>query len=551
MGVQVSPSVFFFFFFSIMGALTAKPYAFTSRVWEVERLESLDFFDVFGSSTFLELRGFEILSILPKINYSINGEWLTDRGRFFIDGLFYQRITKPMVRKLAVFIFCSWSFVFLIFFFFKKLLNFYYKKSFDVEFRFSKSYVFFSDFLVGEDEDLSRLVTLEIIKGLFGNSTSLLSNNCLNVLENIDVFSNFSNKQLIDSDVVILVGFDVRTDVSLLYSNLRSLVISKGLKLVVFGNIVSQLDCKFFFGGLTFLDFFRFLVGQHQLSKLLTSGTRLLFLLGYAAFSNYQDIDRFWRLLDQLRFGFWQNIYVIPFYSVNGLAYLNASLCGFFSGVKDLFVFSDFNKKFGLCEFSYILEFYAISFYTKFLIDFFFLYKIDLTFLFLINNNSVIVQSSFYDFVVYIGHHGDLGGLNSHLVLPFNLLYERNNIYITVFNVLQKSNFATYISGQSVGKDILLFFPFIFRYFFDMDYAVNNFFCQQLYIDYLYSGFRFIGSFQLVIYYLEFRSKITSDFVFLSLLYDSFKVDSISKASKVLVLASLMRFENSMGLKVY
>ncbi len=534
-----------------MGALTAKPYAFTSRVWEVERLESLDFFDVFGSSTFLELRGFEILSILPKINYSINGEWLTDRGRFFIDGLFYQRITKPMVRKLTAFIFCSWSFVFFIFFFFKKLLNFYYKKSFDVEFRFSKSYVFFSDFLVGEDEDLSRLVTLEIIKGLFGNSTSLLSNNCLNVLENIDVFSNFSNKQLVDSDVVILLGFDVRTDVSLLYSNLRSLVISKGLKLVVFGNIVSQLDCKFFFGGLTFLDFFRFLVGQHQLSKLLTSGTRLLFLLGYAAFSNYQDIDRFWRLLDQLRFGFWQNIYVIPFYSVNGLAYLNASLCGFFSGVKDLFVFSDFNKKFGLCEFSYILEFHAISFYTKFLIDFFFLYKIDLTFLFLINNNSVIVQSSFYDFVVYIGHHGDLGGLNSHLVLPFNLLYERNNIYITVFNVLQKSNFATYISGQSVGKDILLFFPFIFRYFFDMDYAVNNFFCQQLYIDYLYSGFRFIGSFQLVIYYLEFRSKITSDFVFLSLLYDSFKVDSISKASKVLVLASLMRFENSMGLKVY
>ncbi len=69
-----------------MGALTSKPYAFVARSWEVERVDCIDFFDVFGSSLFVELRGFDVVRVLPKINYLVNGEWLSDRARSFFDG---------------------------------------------------------------------------------------------------------------------------------------------------------------------------------------------------------------------------------------------------------------------------------------------------------------------------------------------------------------------------------------------------------------------------------------------------------------------------------
>jgi NADH dehydrogenase/NADH:ubiquinone oxidoreductase subunit G len=145
-----------------MGALTSKPYAFVARSWEVERVDCIDFFDVFGSSLFVELRGFDVVRVLPKINYLVNGEWLSDRARSFFDGLKYQRLLRPLIKIGLSFSYCSWFFVHKLFFFFKKLLNFFFNSG-------SLSIIFFSDFLAGEDEDLFRLVSFDFILKFFGN----------------------------------------------------------------------------------------------------------------------------------------------------------------------------------------------------------------------------------------------------------------------------------------------------------------------------------------------------------------------------------------------
>ncbi|XP_063286148.1 NADH-ubiquinone oxidoreductase 75 kDa subunit, mitochondrial [Pelobates fuscus] len=81
-----------------VGALTSKPYAFTARPWETRKTESIDVLDALGSNIVVSTRGGEVMRILPKINEDINEEWISDKTRFSYDGLKRQRLTQPMVR---------------------------------------------------------------------------------------------------------------------------------------------------------------------------------------------------------------------------------------------------------------------------------------------------------------------------------------------------------------------------------------------------------------------------------------------------------------------
>ena len=55
-----------------VGALTSKPYAFTGRPWELSSVESIDIYDSLLSSIRIDLKGSEIMRILPKQNKNIN-----------------------------------------------------------------------------------------------------------------------------------------------------------------------------------------------------------------------------------------------------------------------------------------------------------------------------------------------------------------------------------------------------------------------------------------------------------------------------------------------
>jgi len=57
-----------------VGALTSKPYAFTSRPWEIRNTNSIDVSDAVGSNTRIDFRGTEILRVLPRFNEDINEE---------------------------------------------------------------------------------------------------------------------------------------------------------------------------------------------------------------------------------------------------------------------------------------------------------------------------------------------------------------------------------------------------------------------------------------------------------------------------------------------
>ncbi|XP_071803111.1 NADH-ubiquinone oxidoreductase 75 kDa subunit, mitochondrial-like [Asterias amurensis] len=82
-----------------VGALTSKPYAFTARPWETRKTESIDVLDAVGSNIVVSTRSGEVMRILPRLNESINEEWISDKTRFAYDGLKRQRLTVPMVKN--------------------------------------------------------------------------------------------------------------------------------------------------------------------------------------------------------------------------------------------------------------------------------------------------------------------------------------------------------------------------------------------------------------------------------------------------------------------
>jgi NADH-ubiquinone oxidoreductase-G iron-sulfur binding region/2Fe-2S iron-sulfur cluster binding domain len=81
-----------------VGALTIKAYAFKARPWELRSFVSIDIFDAFGSNIRVDVRGLEIMRVLPYCNYNINEEFITDKARLFFDGLAMNRLYSPVLQ---------------------------------------------------------------------------------------------------------------------------------------------------------------------------------------------------------------------------------------------------------------------------------------------------------------------------------------------------------------------------------------------------------------------------------------------------------------------
>ncbi len=82
-----------------VGALTSRPYAFEARPWELKKTLSIDVSDAVGANIRLDSRGREVMRALPRINDDVNEEWLSDKGRYQVDGLTKRRLDKVFMRK--------------------------------------------------------------------------------------------------------------------------------------------------------------------------------------------------------------------------------------------------------------------------------------------------------------------------------------------------------------------------------------------------------------------------------------------------------------------
>ncbi|WP_298466675.1 NADH-quinone oxidoreductase subunit NuoG [uncultured Erythrobacter sp.] len=92
-----------------VGALTSRPYAFEARPWELKRTLSIDVSDAVGTNISLHSKGREVMRALPRINDDVNEEWLSDKGRYQVDGLTKRRLDKVFMRKGGKLQAASWD----------------------------------------------------------------------------------------------------------------------------------------------------------------------------------------------------------------------------------------------------------------------------------------------------------------------------------------------------------------------------------------------------------------------------------------------------------
>ena len=83
-----------------VGALTSKPFRYRARTWELSRRKSVAPHDSLGSNVVVQVKGQEVVRVLPLENEAVNECWLSDRDRFSYEGLNSDdRLTMPMVNE--------------------------------------------------------------------------------------------------------------------------------------------------------------------------------------------------------------------------------------------------------------------------------------------------------------------------------------------------------------------------------------------------------------------------------------------------------------------
>ena len=103
-----------------VGALTAKPYRFSARPWDLEQVESTCTTCAVGCRVAVQSSGNRLTRVLGVDSDPVNHGWLCDKGRFTIESiddnqlsldplLATSRITEPMVRRNGALVAVGWG----------------------------------------------------------------------------------------------------------------------------------------------------------------------------------------------------------------------------------------------------------------------------------------------------------------------------------------------------------------------------------------------------------------------------------------------------------
>lgn len=189
------------------GALTSKPYAFTSRPWELRSVQSIDILDGLGSNIRIDFKEAEILRILPRRNFDINESWISDKVRFFYDGLKRQRLTSPYIKKNGELKKVKW----------KTFLSKYSSLLKVFSFEFGSSRI---GLLVGSNMDIETLFSVRQFSSNFGFSCFGMDL----IFDNPNIYKfQLPIKNLEEIDYCLFLGTNPRFEASVLNVRFRKL----------------------------------------------------------------------------------------------------------------------------------------------------------------------------------------------------------------------------------------------------------------------------------------------------------------------------------------
>jgi len=386
-----------------VGALTSKPYAFLSRPWELKSVESIDLFDSIHSNIRVDTRGYDIMRVLPRLNESINEEWISDKVRFSFDGFSVQRLTVPLVKNNeGIFYPVKWS----------EAIDIISKKIYSS----TPNTIAFS---VGSLCDLESLAVLKQLRLKF--NTAIINKPSQNFLD-VDYSTNYKFNTLLENiqkaDVCLLVGINPRIDAVLLNYHLRKRFLVGNFKIAYVG---SNLNLTFpsLHLGTSFNTFISVLEGKNSFCKFLRRAKTPMIIVGNSFSENLTSCSSnlFSNLIKSnlnISNRFWR-----------GLNFFNANSSDF--SIFDL----------------------ALQYNTGFVSRSF-----DL--LYMLEDYTPIDNSIKSKFIIFQGHHGCLNAQRADIILPCSSFVEKTSSYFNCEGRYQYSHGSIPPLNQSKDSHIIL-----------------------------------------------------------------------------------------------
>jgi len=201
-----------------VGALLSKPYSFEARPWELKKVPGIDVMDAMGTNIRMDVRGRQVMRILPRINDAVNEEWAHDKTRHHVDALVRNRLDRPWVREKGKLREASWG------------------EALEI---FAKQFKKAGSKVAAIAGDLLDAETMYAAKALLAGAGSKLLEGRQTGLD-YDVTSlgavrfNTPIAELENADAILLVGSNVRWEAPLVNTRLRKAV-RRGAKVFAIG----------------------------------------------------------------------------------------------------------------------------------------------------------------------------------------------------------------------------------------------------------------------------------------------------------------------------
>lgn len=253
-----------------VGALTSHSNAFAYRPWNLKRLNSFDALDSLGSFITVHFFGSNIVKITPRINYNLNLNWISDKVRYMYDGLYKQRILKPLyVNAAGEYCNITWNEVF-------------YTLKTDL---LSKKSTLNIGCYFGELLNNEIIFTASKFMDIIGNPNKYSIQDKLFI--NNDFNSNylFNGKvtSLSNTDMCFIFGSNLKSELPLLNVRLRKQYLATALSIITFG-IRTNLMYPTYFFGFKLKTIIKFIEGNNTFCKYLSIKKNPSFLLNLNLF---------------------------------------------------------------------------------------------------------------------------------------------------------------------------------------------------------------------------------------------------------------------------
>ena len=392
-----------------VGALTSSPYAFKARPWELTKVNSIDVLDGLGSAIEVGCKDGEVLRVLPRLNEDINEEWLGDKSRFAIDGLVNQRLDAPYKKNIkGHLVACSWDEAF---------------KTLAEKIKSIKSKEIGA--LVGDQACLESVVALKDLMAEFNveniDCRPMGSTLPTEIKNRSGWLFNPTISSIEECDSILIIGSQPRYEAALLDARIRKTWLAKGLKISrIGGGDPSSYPIEELGNDIDIID--QIYKGKHSYNKILDSSSKPLFIIGENVLNRKDGSGILGRLREVAKkYNSFSNKW-------NGLAILHYAA----SRVGALEIgFVPFNK--GLNT-KGIIE--GVS-------------KDDIKLLWLLGSDEQNFSNKNNTFIVYQGHHGDIGAESADLILPGSAYTEKDATYLNTEGRVQRTNAAVSPPGEA------------------------------------------------------------------------------------------------------